>query len=131
MKYFYKINTDKQVSLGSGFITPDGYTEYIKGYEPRELLDSLEIKKISDNTSIISDKVQEYLNNTAQYLGYDDINSIAKWCGYTNSRQAECEALGMFAGNCWDIVKQVEDDVLSGKRTMPTADTVISELPVF
>jgi len=41
MKTFYKINIDKTASIGSGTVVPQGFTEYAKGSEPKELLDAL------------------------------------------------------------------------------------------
>lgn len=41
MKAFYKITNDKHVSTGMGIEVPKGYTEYIIGEEPQELLDAL------------------------------------------------------------------------------------------
>jgi len=41
MKTFYKINTDKTASIGSGTVVPQGFTEYTKGSEPQKLLDAL------------------------------------------------------------------------------------------
>jgi len=40
MKYFYKIENEK-LQLGSGFKIPTGFIKYIKGEEPKELLDIL------------------------------------------------------------------------------------------
>jgi len=44
-KTFYKINTDGTSSIGSGIVTPKGFTEYTKGSEPQELLDALFLMK--------------------------------------------------------------------------------------
>ena len=47
MKTFYKINTNGAVSVGSGTVIPQGFTEYTVGSEPQALLDAkaLEAKK--------------------------------------------------------------------------------------
>ena len=79
----------------------------------------------------ISNAIQKHLDTTAQSFGYDNINSIAKWCGYTNSRQTQCEALGTYAGDCWDAATQIQTDVENGNRDMPTADDVLAELPSY
>ena len=69
MKIFYKINTDKTASIGSGTLTPTGFTEYTKGSEPKELLDALFIMskptKLSELRTAYSDANELDIN----YIG--------------------------------------------------------------
>jgi site-specific recombinase XerD len=46
--------------------------------------------------------IQSLHDSKAQELGYDSINSIAKYLGYENPYRAECEALGVWVAACWD-----------------------------
>ncbi len=48
MKYFYKQNQDGSFTLGSGYIVPQGFTEYIKGQEPLELRQWLDKQKFDN-----------------------------------------------------------------------------------
>jgi len=49
MTTFYKINTDKTAAVGSGTVVPQGYTEYTKGSEPKELIDALALQKFKSS----------------------------------------------------------------------------------
>jgi len=41
MRTFYKINTNKTASIGSGTVVPKGFIKYTKGSEPQKLIDAL------------------------------------------------------------------------------------------
>jgi len=79
----------------------------------------------------ISTSIQNHLDTKAQSLRYDNINAIGKYVGYVNDFQAEAEALGAWASSCWKVAGQIEADVQSGVRVMPTVDEVLAELPVY
>lgn len=79
----------------------------------------------------ISGAIQNHLDTKAQSLRYDNINAIGKYVGYINDFQAEAEALGAWASSCWKVAGQIEADVQSGVRAMPTVDEVLAELPVY
>ena len=79
----------------------------------------------------ISISIQNHLDTKAQSLRYDNINAIGKYVGYVNDFQAEAEALGAWASSCWKVAGQIEADVQSGVRVMPTVDEVLAELPVY
>lgn len=68
--------------------------------------------------------IQEMLDGEARKLGYDNINSIAKYMGYENIFRAECEAMGAWCAACW--AKCYE---LQAGGVMP-AD-LIAEMPVL
>lgn len=131
MKTFYKINTDKTASIGSGEVIPNGFIEYTKGKEPQELLDGLAYVSPEQQSLYINNAIQNHLDTTAQSLRYDNINAIGKYVGYVNDFQAEAEALGAWASSCWKVAGQIEADVQSGVRAMPTVDEVLAELPVY
>lgn len=74
---------------------------------------------------------QEYLNTKAKELRYNDIVSARSYAGYDNAFQAEALKLSQWSSKCWEVAGQIEQDVLTGKRNMPTVEELISELPTF
>lgn len=74
--------------------------------------------------------VQAKLDSEAQSLGYDDINSIAKYMGYVNDFQAECESLGAWTASVWSYCYAQLALVQAGTIDMPTPDELVADLPV-
>ena len=94
----------------------------------------LQNKKPEDDITpqiAISNAIQNHLDTKAQSLRYDNINAIGKYVGYANDFQAEAESLGAWASSCWKVAEQIEVDVQSGARVMPTVDEVLAELPAY
>jgi len=75
--------------------------------------------------------VQEYMDNTAQQKGYDDIKSAALRSAYTGPYQAEGIAYAQWMDNCWAYCYQVKADVENSIRTIPTIAELITELPTL
>ena len=75
--------------------------------------------------------IQTHLDKKAQEFRYDNIMSARSYAGYENPFQAEAQKLAVWASNCWVKAGEIEADVESGKRDMPTIDEVLSELPVY
>lgn len=76
--------------------------------------------------------VQNHLDSTAKERGYEGIISL---CSYKGSTDATFNKEGT-AGVVWrDLVWRtcytICDEVLAGTRAVPTAEELISELPVF
>ena len=74
--------------------------------------------------------VQAKLDSEAQALGYDDINSIAKYMGYVNDFQAECESLGAWTASVWSYCYAQLALVQAGTIDMPTPDELVADLPL-
>lgn len=75
--------------------------------------------------------IQNHLDSKAQEMRYDNIMSARSWAGYENPYQAEALKLAKWASECWTVAGQIETDVSSGARDMPTIDEVLSELPKY
>ena len=86
---------------------------------------------LAEQQQSFNNAIQNHLDTKAQSLRYDNINAIGKYVGYVNDFQAEAEALGAWASSCWKVAGQIEADVQSGVRVMPTVDEVILELPTY
>jgi hypothetical protein len=76
----------------------------------------------------IKQAVQEYLNERAVALGFDSIDTIAKYMGFTNSYQADAESLAQLAVSVWEYVEAEAVKMATGQRTIPTNEKAISEL---
>jgi len=131
MKTFYKINTDGTLQVGSGTVLPKGFTEHTIGQEPQELLDAKTNQELANRPAEITQAIQSHLDSQAQALRYDNMMSARSYAGYTNPFQAEAQKLAVWASDCWVVAGNIEYDVQTGLRAMPTADEVIAELPVY
>jgi len=47
MKNYYKISIDGTLQIGSGTVIPQGFTEYIIGKEPQDLLDARAVEAVA------------------------------------------------------------------------------------
>ena len=79
----------------------------------------------------ITTKVDRHIDKQAKSLGYDDINSIAKYLVNGNPFQDECEKLSLWVASCWITVHTIQSDVEQGLRAIPTVQEVIDELPIY
>ena len=72
--------------------------------------------------------IQSKLDEEAKASGY---HSIISACSYTGSVNfgAEAQSLLNWRDAVWTYAFQVESDILSGARTLPTLDELIAELP--
>jgi hypothetical protein len=75
--------------------------------------------------------IQTHLDGKAKEYRYDNIMSARSYAGYDNPFQTEAQKLAVWASNCWVKAGEIEADVQSGNRDMPTIDEVLAELPVY
>lgn len=80
----------------------------------------------------LTDAVQALLNSEAKKLRYDDIFTAISYEGDANPKfAAEAAAFKAWRSVVWTLCYQILDDVIAGKRPVPTAEQLISELPEF
>lgn len=77
-------------------------------------------------------QIQLLLDSTALEHGYDSIISL---CSYAESSNPEWKTEGT-AGRawrdaCWMAAQKIQDDVIAGKRPLPTVDEVLAEMPAI
>jgi hypothetical protein len=77
------------------------------------------------------DAVQRHLDDAARAKNYDDIVSACSYAGAPNPFQAEGQAFLTWRGNVWATCYQIMADVQAGRRTAPTVDGLIAELPAL
>ena len=113
----YNIDTvkDKNLLLKKGF-----------NIEELEANESLKEKQKAFNNAI-----QTHLDSKAKEFRYDNMMSARSYAGYENPFQAEAQKLAVWASSCWVKAGEIEADVQSGNRDMPTIDEVLSELPIY
>ena len=93
--------------------------------EPKEL-------ELTDERrmKILSNAVQDYMDDTVATKGYDDINSA---CSYAVSEdptfKAEGKACVKWRDAVWKRWFAICNEITSGKREIPTPEEVIAELP--
>lgn len=76
-------------------------------------------------------EVQRVLDSKAKSLGYDNINSIAKYLRPSSPFYDECIALGDWCDSVWGYCYQLMNDVEVGNIPQPTIDEIISGLPLY
>lgn len=74
--------------------------------------------------------LNNYLDGIAQSFRYDDMKSVRSYTGFDNPYREESIALAQWSADCWLIAGQIEADVVSGTREIPTIEEVVSELPI-
>lgn len=85
MKYFFKINENGKAVLGRGNKIPDGFTEYTKGQEPKELLDALLIDLKKTKKQAIKSALNNYLKVYNLPNGVNIINTLQEQSNNLNS----------------------------------------------
>ena len=77
----------------------------------------------------LEDVAQHYIEKEATSRGYDSIVSACSYAGYPNVYQDEAISLGVFRSAVWTYMYQVQTDVQSGIRAIPTEAELLLELP--
>ena len=75
-------------------------------------------------------KVKEILNSQAVSLGYDDINSIAKYLGYDNQYRLEAEKLGAWTALTW-ITLEAEQDRIIAEGAEINVENILALIPDY
>ena len=120
-------------------VIKDGFTKLVPGAFDVWNVDKWEKDLDVEQTSlinIIKAGIQVHIDSKALELGFDNINSIAKFMGYDNTYRAAAESLALWTVSCWEYI-EVEfaktalpiDDI--NYRTIPTLEVAILELPVY
>ena len=79
----------------------------------------------------LTNAVQQFMDQTAQAKGYDSILSACSYSGFPNIFQTEGQEFLVWRANVWQYCYQVLDQVKVGTIPIPSATTLISELPQF
>ena len=96
MKFFYKIDTNNEVSLGSGTVVPKGFKTYTRGKEPKALLSLLNKEKFSQ---AVAAKI-EAINTScaAQITGGFDSSAIGGVRRYRSTQIDQLNLIGVVTG---------------------------------
>lgn len=79
----------------------------------------------------ISNAIQKMLDEKAVSLRYKNIDSVAKYIGYTNAFQTEAIKLASWAALCWETAGSVEAQVNAGTLPMPTVEQALAMMPAY
>lgn len=109
-----------------GYFIVDNKDDLPENVKHKLLKQETEQKRAEMNVSI-----QNMLDKKAQEFRYDSILSARSYVGFNNPFKNEAQALATWSANCWAKASEIEADVLSGKREMPTIEQVLSEMPEF
>jgi hypothetical protein len=76
--------------------------------------------------------VQELLDAKAHERSYDNIFTLVSYAESTDPVfHAEGQAGLIWRDQVWASCRQLMEDVVAGRRTIPTVDQVLAELPAF
>lgn len=88
-----------------------------------------ESENLAQYENLVSQTVQNLLDNVAISKGYDNIMSVRSYAGYPNEFQAEALLLAQWNSLCWVRVASIKNDVIAGKIPMPSVEEVLNLLP--
>lgn len=133
----------KQVNIGTGtnvdFYKALGFVEmdveqaydgawYVTGYAPVQPIE----EKLAQIQKELTDAVQQFMDETAQTRGYDNIHTA---CSYTNSTDPifnrEGNACLAWRDSVWRKCYTMLDEFKAGTRQIPTVEELLAELPVL
>lgn len=78
----------------------------------------------------LAEAAQQFMDNAVQQRNYDNIQSVCTYVTSTNPKfKAEAEACVAWRDAVWTRCYAIMDDCMAGKRTIPTPDELIAELP--
>ena len=127
-----RVSDDKVISPCQSSTDPDfvAYMAWIEaGNTPAEPGIVFDVQAAKQG---IIDFVQHHMDETAKTRGYDSILSL---CTYANSSVPQFKLEGQagidWRDGCWATGYQIMADVLQGKRSLPTAEQVLSEMPTI
>ena len=106
------------------------YAEMINGviYFDKEQVDTIKTKMLRDKYSNI---VQKALDDFAGTRLYDSIMSVCSYANSTNEKfKIEAEYCVKLRDDTWAMCYQILDDVVDGKRDIPSKEELLQELPV-
>lgn len=76
-------------------------------------------------------EIEQLLNNTAKIHKYDSIDTACSYASVENPFQEESKLFVAWRGNLWAYCYQIISDVKDKKRTIPSLDELMTELPKF
>ncbi len=98
--------------------------EATKEEQEEAYLIKLEEDRVAQLIKDVERATQEHVDSQAKELGYDDINSIAKYLTEGSSYEPECKALSLWVSECWNIVEGITDSSI-------TVDEALALLPEY
>lgn len=129
-----RLNTLKQNALNAGYTENDIEVKWATDEEYEALsnppLTTEEIKKNYENL------VDRHIDSVAKEKGYARIGvspsvSCLGYASFSNPWQAEAITFGEWIASLWPALWQIQADVESGARTLPTEAELIAELPTM
>ena len=75
--------------------------------------------------------IEAHIDSVVKIRGYNNQDSIAKYLVDTNPFYEECKAISVWIGNVWIKAQEIQSEIESGTRPIPTIEEVIAELPVL
>lgn len=75
--------------------------------------------------------IELHMDAVAQADGWDNRWTCVARAGYVNPWQSKGIKFAQWMDECWMVAIQAQNDVVAGKRTIPTPKEAVLELPVM
>jgi len=126
-------NHSQRGVIGQDEDNNDIYGDYYKYYN-EDLTPNLEKTMLEDKANTLhamETAIQEYVDNQAKELGYDDMNSTAKYLRPSSPYYNEAIKLGDWCDAVWAEAFTAQNEIESGAIEMLTVSELLSRLPDY
>lgn len=104
--------------------------EMIKPEWNRETREWEETADLKDKEKYFMDKIQEHMDKKAKTYGFDNVVTASTYLDSKVERfRNDSRTLLDWRDSTWDKAYTILENVLSGKREIPTLDELLKELP--
>ena len=104
--------------------------EMIKPEWNRETREWEEKATLKDKEKYFMDKIQEYMDKKAKTYGFDNVVTASTYLDSKVERfRNDSRILLDWRDSTWDKAYSILENVLSGKRDIPTLEKLLEELP--
>lgn len=117
-------------SFETKMVKTDGVMDGKVVYIEQPLTIEEKIAKLKEYSKNIIYEVDCYMDVAISYLkGYTSRDSIGKYLVEGNPFYGECREMSLWIASCYVKCYEIEVETIEGRRTVPTIDEVINELP--
>jgi division protein CdvB (Snf7/Vps24/ESCRT-III family) len=126
------LNSEERLNVISEFVTYIDDVEVLKDCLETFKFPKGEFTSIEERQKELTDSVQKYLDSFVQSRGYDNVLSTITYITSTVPQfKLEAQYVLEARDKVWLKANELLDDVMKGRRSIPTIEEVLTELPVL
>lgn len=107
----------------------DSYSPTITSGQSVVLSDNLPIPTFEQRKKVLDGAVQNYMDEEAKRMGYDNLLSACSYASTPNAFQQEGISFLNWRSACWNYCYNLLAQVVAGTTVEPTAEQLIAQLP--